>query len=864
MKLLSKKNISLLLISATTVLLGFSIYYAFIKYRTYQNLEKILAHRILFNDANKLLKALEKERLKSVLYLTIPNQKNLDKLNQQRNKVNIQIQHTQALKLSEEKNQLISVRKKINILSIENQILIYNNYHLNIINPIILKMSELQLVKNIDSELQLIRLRENTSLENSFLAPILNKRVAMNEHDILFWEKNFELRELPTFNSIKDESLLLSIKDKYDIHSFFKVLDETRVELFISTKNAKYPINFKQWLSQSSKQKNKINQIQKMLGDLHTNYLKNELLAHQGEMYRSIIISLLVLILLGLLVGILRILQKMNNEKIILKNTVKEIEIDLDENKKREIKEILTHNSSIEVYEFLAKEIKEPSRAKDLFLANMSHEIRTPLNGIIGFTSELKETNLSEEQEDIVSIIEESSNNLMHIVNDILDFSKIKAGKVQLENILFDPIEKFEASIDTFIAKAREKEIELKVCIDPKIPTNVLGDPTKIIQILSNLISNAIKFTPNQGNIEINIKQMRKEDENSKQNIKLQFSVEDSGIGISSQEKKEIFNAFSQADASTSRKYGGTGLGLSIASQFIKHMGGKLDIQSQVGKGAKFFFSISLEKPQNLQMRSKENLSAYTIGYIPPIDNRNIDKNLKTYVEYQEATFLTYTQRTLLNLTESDLPDLLFIDYRCFDKEGDIEYFLDLPLKIVLIVADNREEELIDIREKIDKVLHKPVNLTRTLKSLDILTKVEKESPKKSKNITKQFNEVNALVVEDNFINQKLMKSILNRFGMNVTLVSNGQEGLDSRKNKEYDIIFMDIQMPIMGGVEATKKILSFEKENHKKHIPIVALTANALEGDREKYMAIGMDAYLPKPMNLDALQEILNHFIRA
>ena len=863
MTLFSKKTISLLLILATIILLGFSIYYAVTKYLTYQNIENTLHKRELFNNANNLLKSLEKERLRSIFYINSPSQNNLDKLNRQRKKVNIKIRTAKELKLIEEINQLLQVRKNINALSTNDQALIYKDYHLKIINHILLKMTELRFDNNVtDNELQLMRLRESINMESSFLAPILSKKNAMKKSDMIFWEKILDLRQLPIFNKIEDENLLFSINDIYNINNFSKPLDESRVELFITSQNANYPMSFKQWFKTSSKQKSKINHIQKLLSNFHTNYLKNKLLSHQGEMYKSIIISLLVLILLSLLLRILRIMQKINHEQRILKNTVKEIEVDLDEKKKREIKEILTHNSSVEVYEFLANEIKEPSRAKDLFLANMSHEIRTPLNGIIGFTRELKETKLSEEQEEIVDIIEESSDNLMHIVNDILDFSKIKAGKIQLENIRFDPIEKIEASIDTFVAQAREKEIELKVSIDPEIPIHLLGDPTKIVQILSNLISNALKFTPKKGNIEIDVKTIRGNNQTQNNHTTLQFSVKDSGIGISDKEKKEIFNAFAQADASTSRKYGGTGLGLSIASQFIKRMGGELTIESQVGEGAKFFFSLSLEKPQNLQERSKKNLSTYTVGYLPPQHNRSIDKNLKTYVEYQNATFLTYTQRSLLNLRESDLPDLLFIDYKCFDKQGEIEYFLDLPLKIVLIVADNREEELIDIREKIDKILHKPVNFTRTLKSLEILTKVEKKFSKKTKNTTKKFNDINVLVAEDNFINQKLMKSILNRFGMKVTVVSNGKEALNSRKNHEYDIIFMDIQMPIMGGVEATKNILTFEESSNIKHVPIIALTANALEGDREKYMEIGMDDYLAKPMDLDELQKVLKSFV--
>ncbi|HIP52097.1 MAG TPA: response regulator [Campylobacterales bacterium] len=860
MKLFSKRTITILFILLTTILLGFSLYYVFIQYQTYQKFKKTLNKRELFNNANSLLKVLEKERLDSILYMSVPNSYTLNKLNQQRRKVNLQIKDTKQINLTKEINELLEVRKKVDTISLNYQLLIYDVFHSNINKKIILTLENFNLSKNIQSELQLIRLRENINMEESFIAFILRKEISMNNNDLFFWEKILDLRQLATFSSLKDKPLLLNIQDIYNTNDFSKLLKEARVELFISAKDANYPISFKQWASKSSQQKSKLNHVQKRLADLHTNYLKNELLSHESEVYRSINIFLLVLILLGLFLLILRIFKKMSDERLILKNTVKEIEVDLDNDKKREIKEILTHNSSIEIYEFLAKEIKEPSRAKDLFLANMSHEIRTPLNGIIGFTKELQETKLSEEQEEIIEIIEKSSDNLMHIVNDILDFSKIKAGKINLENILFDPIKKFEDAIDSFVAKAREKEIELKICIDPKIPISILGDPTKITQILTNLISNAIKFTPNKGIIEVDIKQIIQSTLNK--SITFQFSVKDSGIGISKEEKKEIFNAFSQADVSTSRKYGGTGLGLSIASQFIKHMGGELKIESQLGEGSRFFFSISLDKPLNLQERSKENLSAYSIGYIPPFSNRSIDENIKTYVEYQNAKFSTYTQRTLLNLKESDLPDLLFIDYKCFDTEGDIEYFLDLPLKIVLIMGDNKEVELLNTEGKIDKVLYKPLNFTRVLNSLEILSKINKESPTKTKNITKKFNDINALVAEDNFINQKLMKNVLNRFGMKVTVVSNGAEALSSRKGCEYDIIFMDIQMPIMGGVEATKNILSFEENSKKKHIPIVALTANALEGDKEKYMEIGMDAYLSKPMDLNELKKVLNNFV--
>ncbi|CAA6823864.1 MAG: BarA sensory histidine kinase (= VarS = GacS) [uncultured Sulfurovum sp.] len=862
MKLFSKKSISLTLIFITTLLLSISTYFAFLKYLRYQPIEATLHKREIFNHGNQLLKSLEEERLKSTLYLIEPNQNNLTLLNQQRKEVNLQLKKNEAFNLKQEINALLTIRKEVDLLSPNYTRLLFNAFHSEIIKPIYSKMEALKLFHDNNSEIQLIKLRTNINMENSFLAFVLKHKISMADEDILFWEKILSLRQMPTFTSIEDETLLTSIENIYNTRHFSKVGEKERVEIFIATKSEKYPFSFEQWYHNAQQQKSKINHIQKLLSNIHGNYLKNRFLEYKGEMYRYIIIALLILILLALLSAILRILNKIDKDQRMLKNTVKEIEVDLDENKKREIKEILTHNSSVEVYEFLANEIKEPSRAKDLFLANMSHEIRTPLNGIIGFTKELKVTKLSEEQTEIVDIIEESSDNLMHIVNDILDFSKIKAGKIILEHILFNPIEKFEASIDTYVAKAREKEIELKIYIDPEIPVKLFGDPTKITQILTNLISNAVKFTPQKGMININIRRVITQTQTEDKNVELFFSVEDSGIGISHKEKKEIFNAFSQADASTSRKYGGTGLGLSIASQFIKYMGGKLDIESQLGKGAKFFFTLKLEKPNNLSPRSINNLSAYTIGYIPPLNQQHIDKNLQFYSEYLQAKFLTYTPRELLNLEVSNLPDLLFIDYKCFDHEGEIEYFLDLPLKIVLIVADNREQELLNIRGKLDKILHKPVNFTRSIKSLEILTETEKKSTQKKEKVTQKFTAVEALVAEDNFINQKLIKSVLQRLGLNVTVVSNGVEALASRKEKKYDIIFMDIQMPIMGGVEATEQILSFEINSQQKHVPIVALTANALQGDREKYLAKGMDAYLPKPMNLDELKEVLANFI--
>ena len=861
MKANTRNSIFIIILLITASLFTISVYYALQKYITYENFENRLEQRHVVNQANELLKAIQKERIHSTLYLVNPNQANLNLLNEERKVVNAVIKKTKNIDLTNELKNLISIRKDVNAASLNYNQIIFQAFHGNIIQSIISKIENLIDLEYINNELKLTRLRENISMENSFVAYMLSQKQSMHDQDILFWENILSLRELPTFDGLDNEELVSNINEIYKAESFAKISEKNRVDLFVVAKAGNYPITFKEWVEKTGEQQNKIDRIYSLLSTENSHSIKNQLFSHQNQMYRYVIISLLILILLSLLLSIERILQKINKDQLVLTNTVKEIEVDLDENKKQEIKEILTHNSSTEIYKFLAKEIKEPSRAKDLFLANMSHEIRTPLNGIIGFTKELKETNLSDEQVEIVDIIEESSENLMHIVNGILDFSKIKAGKVELEHIPFNPIEKFEASIDTYVAKAREKKIELKVGIDPTIPVEVIGDPTKISQVLNNLISNAIKFTPEHGSVDVNIRQVSQKNTHEEGYAYLHFSVEDSGIGVGEEEKKKIFDAFSQADPSTSREYGGTGLGLSIASQFIELMGGKLDISSEMNKGATFFFSIQLALPEKLEIRTTQNLTPFTVGYIPPKDPRNVDKHLQTYTEYQGANFLTYNKKDLLDLSNDQLPNLLFMDYKCFKDKKDLEGFLNLPLKVVLIVSANREDELSNLKNKIDKIIHKPVNFTRTLKALEVLMEPQKKEQKKQKKET-PFNQNTVLVAEDNPINQKLMKSVLTRLGLEVTLVANGHEALQAREKNDYNIIFMDIQMPLMGGVESTEKILAFEKESKQKHIPIVALTANALEGDKEKYIASGMDDYLAKPMNVDDLETILKRFI--
>ena len=502
------------------------------------------------------------------------------------------------------------------------------------------------------------------------------------------------------------------------------------------------------------------------------------------------------------------------------------------------------------------------------FLASMSHELRTPLNGILGFTDILKDTKLNNEQQEFVSIIQDSSTNLLHIVNDILDFSKVESGKIELESIPFNPIEKFELTIESYSAKVAQKGIELGLYIDPQLPSIIIGDPTKLSQVILNLLSNAIKFTNTDGLVNISIEKVS----DSAKEIGVKFSIKDSGKGIAEDKIDTIFEAFSQESVSTNREFGGTGLGLTISRQFVEVMGGKLEIASEINKGTTFFFTIALSKPAH----SKSKLVSYdfkqNVGYIIPKGEnpyKEIDKNLKAYVQHTGSKFETYYQEDIFKLKEEELPHILFINHRYSQNEELLNKFFNLKTKIVLIsCADTRKISLL-YKNKIDNFIFKPINLSKTLKTLqelkeettNIKLKEKKESTPKAKiNFKKEI-----LVVEDNLINQKLLLNILKNMNMNIniTLANNGLEAFKLYQKNKYQIILMDIQMPIMTGEESTKKIIEYEKEHQLEHTPIIALTANNMQRDISSYLENGMDNYLSKPIQLEKLKDIITKYAK-
>jgi len=510
---------------------------------------------------------------------------------------------------------------------------------------------------------------------------------------------------------------------------------------------------------------------------------------------------------------------------------------------------LITLNDITEI-DNLRNEAEKSAKAKVEFLANMSHEIRTPMNGILGFTKLLQQTGLSEKQKQYLKIIDGSTNTLLGIVDDILDFSKIQSGKFELDITQLNPFIEYEKMAMIFMAKAQEKKIVFSVEIDSNISECIKLDLLRMQQIVSNLISNAIKFTPNNGNILLYVKLLGHVDDE----ITLTIGVRDSGVGISQENQKHIFKAFSQADSSTTRQFGGTGLGLTISAYFVSLMGGSLQVNSEEGVGSDFFFDIIV----------KTCKSTYSLAELFTKLNLNI---------IQEPEPLSPCQKNMMRYLDG-----MKINYR-------ILKIVDLPKVFkqdeVYILFSDREKILLDrlVDENIKTILaycsvtyritEKNIVIAGDLKYnlsvlYNILLEIGLELNQDSSLLTLLDNnkektyEGAILIAEDNEVNQMFIREMLLGYGLKPVIVADGKKAVREALKNNYDLILMDINMPMMGGIEA----LHIIKEN-KIFSPVVALTANAMEGDKQRFIKEGFDDYMSKPIVADELERILSIYLK-
>ena len=509
-------------------------------------------------------------------------------------------------------------------------------------------------------------------------------------------------------------------------------------------------------------------------------------------------------------------------------------------------------------------EIEKVNSANELFLVNMSHEIRTPLNGITGFVQLLDETSLNRDQKEFVSIIKNSSDVLLGAINNILNISKVNEEILTLEETSFDIFEAIESLVEKFSEKAEQKNIILGIYIDPLLNKKWIGYPEKILLILTSLIDNAIKFTPIGGTVSVLVK-----GEALKGNRRsLLFSVKDNGIGIEKKMQKIIFEAFSQSDTKASREYGGFGMGLAVSSKMVESMGSKLEVQSKRGSGATFSFLLTLARENRYEVEKTVDLTSLKVGLALPDRSihRDIDLFLEKFVHTLNAEFSIYYYDDLFGSKgyKVALPDVMIFDHRYARRKGFLNITQSLDCNKILMTTNALKEQINKYVHKFESIILSPLTFTKTIKMLKNIPRNEKvflvekiEAKPKSNN-----KNINVLIVEDNPINQRLMKVLLEKFNLNIALVSNGKEAVRMRKENSYSLIFMDIEMPVMNGIEASKKILKYEAKNGLKHVPIVALTANALIGDKEKYVRSGMDNYLSKPIELHKLKYILEIYL--
>ncbi len=880
------------------ILFLFSTYFLYLSYEQY-NKAVVFESRLNTTEVlNNLSIAIAKERGLSSTFMASDGAIAEETLAKQRKIVNANMKKFHDFYKTHEANhrikkaitllnQITDVRKKVDSLNNVDFNKIFFKYYSQINAQI---LAELQTLGEIATNSQIVNLSsslvsvykdiEYSGQERGFVSKVLSQYVPFNDEDLDIWIGLFSKSNTFDYTILHEgvaKSKIMSMYNKRESKKLINEIKQAKAELILAAQNGEYLIDPTLWFNLMTKKITLLDNSSKSIKENLNMEMKRYYDETIGQLAGAGGVWIISVILM--FIGFVLAKQFRNNvrglENIFKKvGELAEAEENVDFNTAQGMN--AAYSIIDQAIENIAKEKKnaeEASAAKSIFLANMSHEIRTPLNGIIGFTELLKNTDLDDEKREFVDVIEKSSENLLDIINNILDLSKVESNKIEIDEILFSPLDEFENAIEVYGPKAAEKNIHLSCFIDPSLNNYLKGDSTKVKEVMINLMSNAVKFTPINGHITSEIRRIENAPAGK---ARVLFSVQDSGIGISEDKRKDIFDAFNQADSTITRKYGGTGLGLTISSKYINLMGGELKVDSVEGEGSKFHFILEFDESPSGDVEFQNKFSDFNCALLTSAKNTKIHAEfMYDYFKYFGSNVKYYEEFSgLKNLIYKSGTNLIIADFDLLNDE-ELEEYKKIRLPMFLVLKASHQGRFEEFNTKYITPIYEPVNVTKLTKALEqnreLLPKVEKApEPEELKEIKKSSKpsfgkkfDANVLVAEDNEINQKLIKRTLEGLGLTITIAHNGKIALEERMKNKYDAVFMDIAMPVMDGVESTHKILEYEKENALAHIPIIAVTANALKGDRERFMKEGLDEYVTKPIKKESILSVLNMFLQ-